>query len=642
MKTFFSWQKKLFIFALVIAIVPVIVVSLSSLSVVEDELKSRTNNELSLITKDVSGLINQYYMYELIPPAIQIKTSFENNDLTLTEKVNILTSIVQETGSFLKASIFLRDDMGDMLSAVETIKNDYKPFEGSEIFEYSFRRIEEISYSGNNIGSPKFDSIVGMWYSDIVLQLEIAGLEDVYLIITVGFQSLINKLKVHPQSEHYNFAFFDPEGNQVFLVNNILNSEDSIVVKSLELLNSDQRIRGVTSYTKGNLEYIGSYDFPENVELAFIASINKNIAYKAIEILVSRILLTIGLIVLVTSALVLLFYKSISSPILSLSKASNEIAKRNFDVEIPYQGKDSLGVLANSLREMNSELKANFDQIERQKQELEEYNKTLEQKVAERTAELEKANTDLTFVNSELAHQLKKAADYVESILPPPVKKGAIRTDWRFFPSADLGGDSFGYHEVDNENFALYLLDVCDHGVGPALLSVSALNVLRSQTLPNTDFREPAEVLGRLNDIFDSDRQNNLYFTMWYGVFNKNTRKLKYGSAGHPPALLLNNVHKSEELLTKNITIGQFPGFKYKSGETTVEPGSILYIFSDGCYEVDKAPGEVWTLEEMESLLKENIVNDGSEIDRLYSYLQNMHGDVNLPDDFSMLKIYFD
>ena len=133
-----------------------------------------------------------------------------------------------------------------------------------------------------------------------------------------------------------------------------------------------------------------------------------------------------------------------------------------------------------------------------------------------------------------LASQLAQAAEHVVSLLPPLVTAGPIRTDWHFVPSALLGGDAFGYHWLDADHFALYLLDVCDHGVGPALLSVSVLNVLRSQSLPNTDFHVPSQVLYMLNETFQMENHNNLYFTMWYGVYNKTTGVLDYASSALP------------------------------------------------------------------------------------------------------------
>ena len=110
-----------------------------------------------------------------------------------------------------------------------------------------------------------------------------------------------------------------------------------------------------------------------------------------------------------------------------------------------------------------------------------------------------------------------------------------MRSEWCLYPCTSLGGDSLGHHWIDDGGFAVYLLDASGHGVGPALLSVSALNMIRSQTLPDTDFTSPASVLAALNRIFQMARHDNLYFTIWYGVFDVARRHLTY-AGGRTPA----------------------------------------------------------------------------------------------------------
>src|SRR5262249_15657601 len=120
---------------------------------------------------------------------------------------------------------------------------------------------------------------------------------------------------------------------------------------------------------------------------------------------------------------------------------------------------------------------------------------------------------------------------------------------WRFIPSAHLGGDMFGYHWLDAENLTVYLLDVSGHGVGSSLLAVSVNNLIASQSLPNTDCRDPGKVLPRLNDIFPTEKQNGKYFTIWYGAFNNARRTLAFANAGHPPALLYTGQSAAEAKL---------------------------------------------------------------------------------------------
>jgi phosphoserine phosphatase RsbU/P len=240
-----------------------------------------------------------------------------------------------------------------------------------------------------------------------------------------------------------------------------------------------------------------------------------------------------------------------------------------------------------------------------------------------------------------LASELAQAADYVVSLLPHPVGEGAITTAWRFFPSTQLGGDCFGYHWIDEDSFAMYLLDVCGHGVGSALLSVSAFNAIRSQTLPQTDFRIPEQVLSALNTAFLMEEHNNLYFTIWYGVMNRRTRQLRYASGGHPPAFLLTATGVLTPLITANFFIGGLADSTYEGASIDVPDQATLYIFSDGVYEVDQPNGVMWTLEELGQYLVQSRMDTEKDIDALYQLMQKYHGQDILEDDFSMLRVTF-
>jgi len=241
-----------------------------------------------------------------------------------------------------------------------------------------------------------------------------------------------------------------------------------------------------------------------------------------------------------------------------------------------------------------------------------------------------------------MASELAQAADYVVSLLPAPILEGPITTAWRFFPSTQLGGDCFGYHWIDEDHFAIYLLDVCGHGVGPALLSVSAFNSIRSQTLPHTNFLAPEQVLSALNAAFPMDANNGLYFTIWYGVFNRQTRKLRFASGGHPPAFLVSKNGALSQLITANLIIGGMPDVDYQADERTVDEGARLYVFSDGVYEVDRpGDGVMWTLQDLGDHLLRNALEKGEDVDALYRTMQSYHGGDILDDDFSMMSICF-
>jgi sigma-B regulation protein RsbU (phosphoserine phosphatase) len=244
----------------------------------------------------------------------------------------------------------------------------------------------------------------------------------------------------------------------------------------------------------------------------------------------------------------------------------------------------------------------------------------------------------------QLADEVAQAAKYVCSLLPEPIGQGPVRVDWRFVPSMQLGGDSFGFHWLDDDHFAMYLLDVSGHGVGASLLSVSAMNVLRSQTLPSTDFRNPGQVLQGLNATFDMDLHDNKYFTIWYGVFRRSTRQLFYGGGGHPPALLCEVCEDGKcslkPLDSTGPIIGMMPDMPFDTECIVLEPEAKLYLFSDGVFEIDQPDGRMWKFDDFLAFVSQGTTH-GSIMDRLLENAQKLHGSDRLSDDFSMVEIAF-
>ena len=324
--------------------------------------------------------------------------------------------------------------------------------------------------------------------------------------------------------------------------------------------------------------------------------------------------------------------RRVTQPLEQLTAAAGEIESGNFQsasLDQLAKKPDELGRLANSFQTMAAEIKG-------REAKLAEWNQNLEKTVAARTAELAQA---VQLIAGELA----EASEYVRSLLPPP-HEGDIRATWRFIPSQQLGGDAFGYEWLDDEHFAIYLLDVCGHGVGAALLSISVMNVLRSRSLPGVDLKNPGEVLATLNERFPMENHNNMYFTMWYGVYNKRTRRLAYASGGHPPAVLVMRPESAEQparsLRTKGGVIGGIPGIPYVSGSCDVPPGSRLFVFSDGAYEITKKDGGMMNFNEFLAHLTA-ATHANHDLDHTVSFARDVSGKTAFEDDFSILKIDF-
>lgn len=248
-----------------------------------------------------------------------------------------------------------------------------------------------------------------------------------------------------------------------------------------------------------------------------------------------------------------------------------------------------------------------------------------------------KTGKELTRLNNQLENELSQAAQYIQSQLPPKLNE-KVSTDWKFIPSAHLGGDSFGYSFLDDDNFSFYLIDVSGHGVGAALLSTTIHNIIKSKSLRNTNFYNPEEVLNNLNKSFDMEEHDNKYFALWYGVLNLSSLELTCASAFHPPAI---GISKGDIIKfgNKEMMIGAFPDYEYKNLVYQLAEDDIIFLFSDGCFEIQNDSESSLEFENFLSILKSSINNKQEALDYIHSNLTVLRNSDTFDDDFSIIKI---
>jgi serine phosphatase RsbU (regulator of sigma subunit) len=252
------------------------------------------------------------------------------------------------------------------------------------------------------------------------------------------------------------------------------------------------------------------------------------------------------------------------------------------------------------------------------------------------------AKADAERAGEALTDELRQAARYVASLLPARNSAGPVATDWLYRPSLDLGGDAFGYLWLDERRFAFYLLDVCGHGVGAALLSTTVMNVIRARTV-SADFGDPSAVLTALNQAFPMQRQNDLYFTIWYGVFDLATDTIRYASGGQHPAVLIAPDEKAKLLQGRGAPIGCFDQGLYPSFSVESPAGSQLYVFSDGLFEVELSNGKgMLDLDSFVAILEERRAHSPERVlTTVLEAVQIVQGKEAFEDDCSILQVSF-
>jgi PAS domain S-box-containing protein len=256
----------------------------------------------------------------------------------------------------------------------------------------------------------------------------------------------------------------------------------------------------------------------------------------------------------------------------------------------------------------------------------------------QRAHEIAQAYHALRTTQEALNVELAGAVDYVFSLLPRPITEERVSADWFMTTSAQLGGDGLGYHWMDRERFAFYLLDVSGHGVKSALLAVSIIDTLGTCGLADTDWNDPGAVLCALNRVYFSQSRDHLYFTIWYGIADLAKKTLRYAGGGHPPAVVRAARCENPKLPASGPPVGCFANAKYPTVEIPIAFPTDLYLFSDGVFEtrrhLDSEP-----LDRLVDFLVEARNGQGRTVAEIrHRTLEHLHGAAP-PDDCSVLKV---
>jgi phosphoserine phosphatase RsbU/P len=183
--------------------------------------------------------------------------------------------------------------------------------------------------------------------------------------------------------------------------------------------------------------------------------------------------------------------------------------------------------------------------------------------------------------------------------------------------------------------------------VGASLLSIAVHTALSGETLPNIRFDQPGEVLTALNLAFPMEKHNHKFFTLWYGVYDRTSRTLRYANAGHPPAVLFDDTGSPPvKLGGPSLMIGVDADTHYDTHSRTLPPGSRLYVFSDGVFEVSRgsgqADGQVLGVNGLIPLLARASAAEGSRVEQVLREIQSLQGSPVFADDFSLLEMEFE
>ena len=165
-------------------------------------------------------------------------------------------------------------------------------------------------------------------------------------------------------------------------------------------------------------------------------------------------------------------------------------------------------------------------------------------------------------------------------------------------PANDVGGDLVDYLDLDGFRHGVLLGDVAGKGLGAALLSSKLQATLRA-LVPQALSLE--DLCTQVNTIFYRDGLPNRYATLFYAELQYDSGSVRYVNAGHNPALAIRR-DSVERLGASGLPLGMLEGSGYEEASLNLDPGEMLFIYSDGVTEAENIDSEEFGIERLEAL----------------------------------------
>jgi sigma-B regulation protein RsbU (phosphoserine phosphatase) len=291
------------------------------------------------------------------------------------------------------------------------------------------------------------------------------------------------------------------------------------------------------------------------IEVTLVHVLNELISQKnPFSLAVMIALLALAITMLIFEAFMFFFgvriTTSFTSAVRSLHRGTKRIAGGDLDTNIDIPNEDELGDLATSFNAMTKAVKKGREEA---------------------------------ILRAHLESELDTARKIQEKLLPHEMPQlSGFEIAGTSIPSKQVGGDYFDFLDLGRGQLGIAIADVSGKGIPAALLMANLQASLHAQSLES---EKVGEVANRINNLLVRSTDANMFVTFFYGLLDRHQSTFTSTNAGHNPPLLLRADQTMERLVEGGLVLGFLPNQTYMQQITTLQPGDILVLYTDGITE---------------------------------------------------------
>ncbi|MCP4179354.1 MAG: PP2C family protein-serine/threonine phosphatase [bacterium] len=203
--------------------------------------------------------------------------------------------------------------------------------------------------------------------------------------------------------------------------------------------------------------------------------------------------------------------------------------------------------------------------------------------------------------------ELKIAGEIQNSVLPDitdEFKRNEFELYAKLISAKEMSGDFYDFFFVTEKELAIVLADVSGKGITAAFFMSMSKAIIKERCLKTKPGLNPGKILDYVNKTLCRDNDSSMFLTMYLGVYNIETGKLRYANAGHHEFIYMSSTGKTEPSgILNNLAIGLHNGAEYKNASVVLKPGSSVIFYTDGITEAPDTENNEYGNEKLEKLL---------------------------------------
>ena len=204
----------------------------------------------------------------------------------------------------------------------------------------------------------------------------------------------------------------------------------------------------------------------------------------------------------------------------------------------------------------------------------------------------------------------------------------------------EVGGDLYDYF-VRDEKLYFCIGDVSGKGVPSSLVMAVVHSLFRSVSQHESN---PAHIVQSINENACEGNKTNMFVTLFVGVLDLPTGRLRYCNAGHDAPLIINSEVK-ELSVTANLPVGVISGFKYTQQQEILPSGTSMFLYTDGLTEAADMTHKLFGMDRIVSTAKQCLKQGQTSPEQLMSAMHaavtGFVGKATQSDDLTMLALYY-